>query len=145
MIDSLPPRTGGAWPLAPEGGSQTMDRLKTKRVRRARRKIRVRKRVFGLPEKPRLTVFRSNNNISAQLIDDVSGRTLVQAGSLNKDLRQEISYGGNAAAARRVGELLAQRAVVQGIKQASFDRNGYRFQGRVKALAEAAREAGLRI
>ena len=122
-----------------------MDRLKTKRVRRSRRKMRVRKRVFGWPDKPRLTVFRSNKNISAQLIDDVSGQTLVQAGSLNKDLRQEISYGGNRAAASRVGQLLAQRAVVQGIKQALFDRNGYKFHGRVKALAEAAREAGLKI
>ena len=107
--------------------------------------MRVRKRVFGWPDKPRLTVFRSNKNISAQLIDDVSGQSLVQAGSLNKDLRQEISYGGNRAAASRVGQLLAQRAVVQGIKQALFDRNGYKFHGRVKALAEAAREAGLKI
>ena len=122
-----------------------MDRLKTKRVRRARRKIRVRKRVYGSPEKPRLTVFRSHKNISAQLIDDLSGRTLVQASSLNKDVREEIPYGGNAAAARRVGQLLAQRAVVQNIKEATFDRNGYRFHGRVKALADAAREAGLRI
>ena len=122
-----------------------MDSLKTKRVRRARRKIRVRKRVFGSSERPRLTVSRSHKNISAQLIDDVSGRTLVQASSLNKDVREEIPYGGNAAAARRVGQLLAQRAVVQNIKEATFDRNGYRFHGRVKALADAAREAGLRI
>ena len=122
-----------------------MDRLKVKRVRRARRKVRVRKRVYGSADSPRLTVFRSNKNISAQLIDDVSGRTLVQASSLNKDLRAEIRYGGNIAAAARVGQLLAQRAVVQGIKAAQFDRNGYRFHGRVKALADAAREAGLRI
>jgi large subunit ribosomal protein L18 len=122
-----------------------MDRLKVKRVRRARRKIRVRKRVFGSAERPRLTVFRSHRNVGAQLIDDVSGRTLVQASSLNKDLRSEIPYGGNIAAATRVGQLLAQRAVVQGIKEARFDRNGYRFHGRIKALAEAAREAGLRF
>lgn len=122
-----------------------MDRLKVKRVRRARRKIRVRKRVFGSAERPRLTVFRSHRNVSAQLIDDVSGRTLVQASSLNKDLRSEIPYGGNIAAATRVGRLLAQRAVVQGIKEARFDRNGYRFHGRIKALADAAREAGLRF
>ena len=122
-----------------------MDRLKVKRIRRARRKLRVRKRVFGLTEKPRLTVFRSNRNVTAQLIDDVSGRTLVQASSLNKDVRSEIRYGGNIAAAARVGQLLAQRAVVHGIKEARFDRNGYRFHGRIKALADAAREAGLRI
>ncbi|UCG34129.1 MAG: 50S ribosomal protein L18 [Phycisphaerales bacterium] len=122
-----------------------MNKLKVKRIRRARRKVRVRKRVFGSTDKPRLTVFRSNKNVTAQLIDDVSGRTLVQASSLNKDLRSEIRYGGNIAAAARVGQLLAQRAIVHGIKEARFDRNGYKFHGRVKALADAAREAGLRI
>ena len=103
----------------------------------------MRKRAFGTPEKPRLSVFRSHKNIFAQLINDVDGRTLAQAGSMNKDLCGEIGYGGNAQAASRVGEMLAQRAVVQGIKRVVFDRNGYRYHGRVKALAEAARKAGL--
>jgi large subunit ribosomal protein L18 len=105
----------------------------------------VRKKVFGVAELPRLTVSRSNKNIAAQLIDDVNGVTLVQAGSLNKDLREDISGGGNIEAARRVGQVLAQRAVVHGIKRAVFDRNGYKFHGRIKALADAAREAGLKI
>ena len=105
----------------------------------------MRKRVFGLPEKPRLTVFRSNRNISAQLVDDISGRTLVQAGTLNRDVRETLDEAGNIAAAARVGELLAQRAVVQGIRLVAFDRNGYRFHGRIKALAEAAREGGLKF
>ncbi len=122
-----------------------MERTEIKRQRRARRKIRVRKRVFGSAEKPRLTVFRSNRNISAQLVDDLSGRTLVQAGTLNRDVRETLEESGNVAAASRVGELLAQRAVVQGIRQVAFDRNGYRFHGRVKALAEAAREGGLKF
>ncbi len=122
-----------------------MERTEIKRQRRARRKIRVRKRVFGSAEKPRLTVFRSNRNISAQLVDDLSGRTLVQAGTLNRDVRETLEESGNVAAASRVGELLAQRAVVQGIRQVAFDRNGYRFHGRIKALAEAAREGGLKF
>ena len=124
---------------------EVMERSEVKRQRRARRKIRVRKRVFGLPEKPRLTVFRSNRNISAQLVDDLSGRTLVQAGTLNRDVRETLEESGNVAAASRVGELLAQRAVVQGIRQVAFDRNGYRFHGRIKALADAAREGGLKF
>ncbi len=124
---------------------EVMERTAVKRQRRARRKIRVRKRVFGSPEKPRLTVFRSNRNISAQLVDDISGRTLVQAGTLNRDVRETLDEAGNVAAATRVGELLAQRAVVQGIRLVAFDRNGYRFHGRIKALAEAAREGGLKF
>ncbi len=122
-----------------------MERTEIKRQRRARRKIRVRKRVFGSAEKPRLTVFRSNRNISAQLVDDLSGRTLVQAGTLNRDVRETLDESGNVAAATRVGALLAQRAVVQGIRQIAFDRNGYRFHGRIKALADAAREGGLKF
>ena len=122
-----------------------MERTEVKRQRRARRKIRVRKRVFGSAEKPRLTVFRSNRNISAQLVDALCGRTLVQAGTLNRDVRETLEESGNVAAASRVGELLAQRAVVQGIRQVAFDRNGYRFHGRIKALAEAAREGGLKF
>ncbi len=113
--------------------------------RRQRRKLRIRKRVFGTPERPRLTVFRSLKNIYVQLIDDVSGRTLVEASTRNKDLASSIGYGGNKQAAARVGKLLGERALAAGITQAAFDRNGYKFHGRIKALADAAREAGLKM
>lgn len=122
-----------------------MKRFEIKLKRRARRKIRVRKRIFGSAEKPRLTVFRSNRNITAQLIDDVNGRTLAQASSQNKDVRKTVKDGGNVAAAAHIGELLAQRAVVQGIRRVEFDRNGYRYHGRIKTLADAAREGGLKF
>jgi len=113
--------------------------------RRFRRKKRVRKRVFGTANRPRLTVFRSLKSIYAQIIDDTAGVTLVEASTVSKDLRGSIPYGGNVSAAGAVGKLLAQRALAKGIKQTSFDRNGYRYHGRVKALADAAREAGLKI
>jgi large subunit ribosomal protein L18 len=99
--------------------------------------------VFGTAECPRLTVFRSIKNIYAQLIDDEAGRTLAQASSKGKDVQS--AYGGNVTAAKVVGKLLAERATSQGITRAAFDRNGYRFHGRVKALADAAREAGLKF
>lgn len=114
-----------------------------KRVRRARRKLRVRKRVFGTPERPRLTVFRSLKNISAQVIDDTTGLTLCQVGSQNKDLRSQVPYGGNIAAAKVVGAELAVRAKEKGITLVAFDRNGFKYHGRLKALADAAREGGL--
>ncbi len=119
------------------------NRLKTKR--RLRRKKRVRKAVFGSPERPRLTVSRSLKHISAQVVDDVAGRTLVAASSQNKELRDGVGYGGNCTGAAEVGRTLAQRAVAYGIRNIAFDRNGYAFHGRVKALANAAREAGLRF
>ena len=122
-----------------------MDRLEQKKTRRRRRRLRVRKRIMGTPDRPRLSVWRSHRNIGAQLIDDLSGTTLVQAYSRNKDLSAELTYGGNREAAARVGALLAQRARLQGIQEVAFDRNGYKFHGRVKALADAAREAGLRF
>lgn len=113
--------------------------------RRLRRKARVRKRVVGTAERPRLSVFRSLKNIYAQLIDDHSGVTLVEASSRNKDLRGPVGYGGNKNAAVVVGKSLAERAIAKGIKAAAFDRNGYRYHGRIKALADAAREAGLKF
>ena len=116
-----------------------------KQKRRGRRKKRVRKSVFGTADRPRLSVSRSSQNIYAQLIDDEAGRTLAEASTRGKGIRDEVGYGGNAKAASVVGKLLAERAGEQGIKLAVFDRNGYRFHGRVKALAEAAREAGLKI
>lgn len=122
-----------------------MDAVNNKTRRRLRRKRRVRKRVFGTAGRPRLTVFRSLKNIYAQLIDDTAGRTLADASTMSKDLPGSVGYGGNASAAGAVGRLLAERALARGIKQAAFDRNGYKYHGRVKALAEAAREAGLKV
>ncbi len=92
-----------------------------------------------------MSVSRSLKNISVQLIDDASGRTLVQAGTRDKGLRETIGYGGNKAAAAKVGAALAERAKAKGITKAAFDRNGYRYHGRLKALADAAREAGLSV
>lgn len=122
-----------------------MSAVKIKKQRRVRRKKRVRKKVFGTADRPRLTVSRSLKNIYAQLIDDDAGRTLAEASTATKDLRGSVGYGGNVTAATAVGKLLAERALANGVKRATFDRNGYRFHGRVKALTEAAREAGLKI
>jgi large subunit ribosomal protein L18 len=122
-----------------------MSVIEVKIERRLRRKKRVRKRVFGTAERPRLSVFRSLKNIYAQLIDDQAARTIVEASTMSKELRGSTKYGGNVTAAGQVGALLGQRAVAQGVKQATMDRNGYKFHGRIKALAEAARKAGLKI
>ena len=122
-----------------------MEKHKAKTKRHLRRKKRVRKSVFGEPERPRLTVYRSLKHIAAQVIDDEGRRTLVQASSRNKELRDSIGSGGNCKGAAAVGRTLAQRAVAHGIREVTFDRNGYPYHGRVKALAEAAREAGLRF
>lgn len=112
-------------------------------IGRHRRHLRVRKRVTGSPERPRLSVFRSLKHIYAQIIEDTEGRTLVSASSLDPELRGKLKHGGNVEAARMVGELLARRAVEKGIKAVVFDRGGYLYHGRVRALAEGAREAGL--
>ncbi|MGD2108388.1 MAG: 50S ribosomal protein L18 [Phycisphaerae bacterium] len=117
--------------------------LKTKR--RVRRKRGIRKRVFGTAERPRLSVFRSLKHIYAQIIDDDRGVTLCEASTRDKGLRDEIKHGGNIEAAKQVGGSLAQRAKSKQIEAVCFDRNGYRFHGRVKALADAAREAGLKF
>ena len=111
--------------------------------RRLKRHERVRKNVFGTPEKPRLCVYRSNANISAQVIDDVNGNTLVSASSLEKEIKAQIANGGNVEAAKVVGKAIGERAIAKGVKEIAFDRGGYLFHGRVKALADAAREAGL--
>jgi large subunit ribosomal protein L18 len=107
------------------------------------RHLRIRARVIGTPERPRLAVFRSLNHIYAQVVDDTSGRTLAAVDSRAPEFRQKAKTGGNVAAAKIVGELLAQRAKARGISQVVFDRGGYQYHGRVKALAEAARAAGL--
>ena len=122
-----------------------MDKNRAKAIRRNRRKMRVRKRVYGTAEMPRLTVSRSLNHICAQVVDDDAGKTLVQASSQNKELSESVGYGGNCKAATTVGTILAQRAIAHGIRRIAFDRNGYAFHGRIKALADAAREAGLKF
>jgi len=122
-----------------------MDNVDVNKERRRRRKLRVRKTVYGTPERPRLTVSRSLQHIYAQLIDDTAGRTIVEASSRSKDLSGDLKGCGNKSAASAVGKLLGERAVAKGIKTAVFDRNGYKFHGRVKAMADAARQAGLKI
>ena len=116
-------------------------------VARKRRHIRVRKQLSGIPERPRLNVFRSLNHIYAQVIDDTKGVTLVSASSLDAGVREaEVAQGkGKTEHASLVGKLLAERALEAGITQVVFDRGGYKYHGRVKALADASREAGLKF
>ena len=111
-------------------------------AQRLKRHKRVRAKISGTPEMPRLNVFRSEANIYAQIIDDVHGVTLASASSLDKDIE---GYGGNVAAAKAVGQLVAQRAKDKGIETVVFDRGGYLYHGRVQALAEGAREGGLKF
>jgi large subunit ribosomal protein L18 len=111
----------------------------TKQARRLRRRRRVRAKISGTAERPRVSVFRSNRGISAQLIDDIAGRTLVAVNWIEPELRALAP----TARATRAGELLAERATAAGVSVAVFDRGGYRYHGQVKALAEGAREAGL--
>jgi large subunit ribosomal protein L18 len=118
---------------------------KSREKMRIRRHIRVRKRVAGTTDRPRISVFRSLSQIYAQVIDDSTGRTLASASSVDKELRTKIGNLKKSEQAKEVGKVLAQRAQSKGIKQAVFDRGGYRYHGRVKALAEAAREAGLKF
>ena len=113
-----------------------------KNAMRLKRHVRVRGKISGTPERPRLNVFRSNANIYAQIIDDVNGVTLVSANTLEKDFEGAT---GNIEAAKKVGAILAERAKAKGIEQVVFDRGGYIFHGRVAALAEGAREAGLKF
>lgn len=113
--------------------------------RRVKRHERVRKNLSGTPEKPRLCVFKSNKNISCQIIDDVNKVTLASASSLDKELKAEIGYGGNKEAAKKVGEAIAKRARAKGIEVVAFDRGGFLYHGRVKELADGAREGGLKF
>ena len=119
---------------------------KTREEARQRRHRRVRKKVHGTAERPRLNVFRSLKHIYAQVIDDDAGVTLVAASTVEPELREAVGgYGGNVQAAQVVGRVIAERALAKGIERVVFDRGGYRYHGRVKALAEAAREAGLKF
>jgi large subunit ribosomal protein L18 len=115
----------------------------SKEQSRTARHKRVRKKVFGTTDKPRLNVYRSLKHIYAQVIDDYTGKTLAAASSADKELKGKIATGGNIAAAKSVGQLIAQRAAGKGVKTVVFDRGGYLYHGRVKALADAAREGGL--
>ncbi|MWV47437.1 50S ribosomal protein L18 [Paenibacillus sp. HJL G12] len=110
---------------------------------RVRRHLRVRKKIQGTAARPRLNVFRSSKHIYAQLIDDVAGVTIVSASTVDKELSSSIKNGGSVESARQVGELVAKRAKEKGHTSVVFDRGGYLYHGRIQALAEAAREAGL--
>jgi large subunit ribosomal protein L18 len=120
-----------------------MNRITARIKRYTRRKRSVRKSIFGAPSKPRLTITRTGKNIYAQLIDDTSGCTLCSASTIEKE--GKIEAGSNCAAAKSIGTRLAEKAKTAGIETVVFDRNGYRFHGRVKALAEGAREGGLKF
>ncbi len=117
-----------------------MFKRKDTNAARIKRHMRVRKNISGTAERPRLNVFRSLNNIYAQIIDDTTGKTLVAASSMDKGFE---GYGGNVEAAKAVGKAVAEKAVAAGIKKVVFDRGGYVYHGRVAALAEGAREGGL--
>lgn len=120
-----------------------MIRKEDRNKKRKKRHLRVRKRLFGTAERPRLNVFRSSNNIYAQLIDDTVGHTIASASTLDKEFQSKGVNGGTVEAARIVGEMIAKRAIDKGHKVVVFDRGGYLYHGRVKALAEGAREGGL--
>jgi len=117
----------------------------SRNAHRQRIHLRVRTRVTGTPERPRLCVYRSNGHIYAQVVDDRNGRTLASASSLDKDTRKDIKGGSNVAAAKVIGRKIAERTRAAGIEQVVFDRGGYMYHGRVEALAAAAREAGLKF
>lgn len=118
-----------------------MDKQRTKNVRRQRRIVRTRRLVSGTTDRPRLAVYKSLNHIYVQVIDDLSGKTVASASTVEKDLG--VDKTGNAVAAAKVGETIAARAKAKGVKAVVFDRRGFKFHGRVKALADAARKAGL--
>ena len=120
-----------------------MNKNKAINIQRQRRRFHTRSKVRGSSARPRLTVFRSHRNISCQLIDDFTRKTLVAASTLEEDIKSAVPYGGNKAAAQAVGKKLAERALAAGIKQVCFDRGHVKYHGRVAALADAARETGL--
>lgn len=110
---------------------------------RKRRHLRIRKKIFGTPERPRLCVYRSEKHMYAQIIDDTKGHTIVSASTLDKELRDKLEKTWTKEAAREVGKLIGKRALERGIKKVVFDRAGFKYHGRVKEVAEGAREAGL--
>jgi large subunit ribosomal protein L18 len=122
--------------------SKTHERSSKEKARYKRHK-RIRKKVYGTPERLRLNIFRSLKHIYAQIIDDSANSTLVSASSIDKELKGKLNTGGDIEAAKKVGNLIAERAIKKGIKKVRFDRGGYSYHGRIKALAAAAKEAGL--
>jgi len=121
------------------------DKNRDKAARLERRQYRTRKSIFGSPERPRLSVFRSDKHIYAQLVDDFAGKTLVSVSSVNADVRGELKNGGNVKAAEKVGAVIAARAKELGVTKVAFDRGGRMYHGRIKALADAARKGGLKF
>jgi len=117
----------------------------SREAHRRRIHVRMRKRIAGTSERPRLCVHRSTRHIRAQVIDDNTARTIVSASSLDKEVRKLIKGGGNIAASKAVGKAIAERAQAKGVDKVVFDRGGYQYHGRIQALAEAAREAGLKF
>ena len=122
-----------------------MNQRKLVETRRLRRQRHVRKRLHGTVERPRLAIFRSSKHIYAQVVNDLNGTTLASASTLDPDVKAQVTYGGNKAAATLVGKAVAERAKQAGIDKICFDRRSYKYHGRVAALAEAAREAGLKF
>jgi large subunit ribosomal protein L18 len=120
-----------------------MNIFKKKYKKRLRRRKGIRKKIFGVKEKPRLSVFRSSKNIYCQIIDDTTGMTLASASTLAKDIKDKLPYGGNVKAAELVGQKIAEEASKLGITKIVFDRGGYKYHGRVKALADSARKNNL--
>ena len=120
-----------------------MSSLAKKQTARLKRQVRVRKKITGTEQRPRLNVFKSSRHIYAQLIDDVAGKTLVAVSTVNDEASADLKYTGNIEAARKIGSEIAKKALAQDISTVVFDRNGFLYHGRVKALAEAARENGL--
>lgn len=116
-----------------------------KKANRLARHARIRKKIAGTPERPRLNIFKSNTNVYAQIIDDTTGTTLASASTLDKELKEQYKGVSNIEAAKAVGELVAKRAMEKGVKSVVFDRSGYIYHGKVQALADAAREAGLEL
>jgi large subunit ribosomal protein L18 len=121
------------------------DKNKMNAKRLLRRRASIRKQLFGTQERPRLSIFRSDKHIYAQVIDDYAGKTLAAAATTAADVRGDLKNGGNVAAAKKVGTLIAERAKAAGISAVAFDRGGRRYHGRIKALADAAREGGLKF
>jgi large subunit ribosomal protein L18 len=121
------------------------DKNKDKQIRLERRKYSIRAALSGNSERPRLSVFRSDKHIYAQLIDDMAGRTLASASSALTDVRGDLKNGGNITAAKAVGKAIAERAKAVGVTKVAFDRGGRKYHGRIKALADAAREGGLQF
>ena len=120
-----------------------MNRSQLKVHKRTRRKRGIRKHIFGVPAKPRMTVFRSAKHIYVQVVDDLSGKTLASASTVEKTAK--VAQGGNCKAAETVGTAIGKRAVEAGVTEIAFDRNGFRYHGRIKSLADAARKAGLKF